>query len=50
MDDPVPTIDFSPSGNTEASYSLEREDVDGEIDLFEPLPALLILFIFFRAV
>lgn len=29
MDDPVPTIDFSPSGNLDASYSLEREDVDG---------------------
>lgn len=29
MDDPVPTIDFSPSGNLDAPYSLEREDVDG---------------------
>lgn len=29
MDDPVPTIDFSPSGSLDASYSLEREDVDG---------------------
>jgi autophagy-related protein 11 len=29
MDDPVPTIDFSPSGNPDASYTLEREDVDG---------------------
>lgn len=29
MDDPVPSIDFSPSGNLDASYSLEREDVDG---------------------
>lgn len=30
MDDPVPTIDFSPSGSLDASYSLEREDVDGD--------------------
>jgi autophagy-related protein 11 len=29
MDDPVPTIDFSPSGNLDAPYPLEREDVDG---------------------
>ena len=29
MDDPVPTIDFSPSGNSDFSYSLERPDVDG---------------------
>ena len=29
MDDPVPTIDFSPSGTQDASYPLEREDVDG---------------------
>ena len=33
MDDIVPTIDFSPSGNTDAPYSLEREDVDGETGL-----------------
>ena len=31
MDDPVPTIDFSPSGNLDASYSLERADVDGDL-------------------
>jgi len=32
MDDPVPTIDFSPSGNLDAqAYSLEREDVDGTL-------------------
>ena len=30
MDDPVPTIDFSPSGTQETSYPLEREDVDGK--------------------
>jgi hypothetical protein len=29
MDDPVPAIDFSPSGNQDAPYPLEREDVDG---------------------
>ena len=29
MDDPVPSIDFSPSGSTESVYSLEREDVEG---------------------
>ncbi|KAF8887526.1 hypothetical protein BD779DRAFT_1526741 [Infundibulicybe gibba] len=28
MDDPVPTIDFSPSGSTDVSYSLERGDVE----------------------
>jgi hypothetical protein len=30
MDDPVPTVDFSPTGNTEAVYSFERSDVDGK--------------------
>jgi hypothetical protein len=30
MDNPVPTVDFSPTGNTEAVYSFERTDVDGE--------------------
>ncbi|KAJ3516909.1 hypothetical protein NLJ89_g837 [Agrocybe chaxingu] len=28
MDDPVPTIDFSPTGGAEAAYSFERSDVD----------------------
>jgi autophagy-related protein 11 len=28
MDDPVPTIDFSPSGGLDLAYLLEREDVD----------------------
>lgn len=28
MDDPVPTIDFSPTGGKDQAYSLEREDVD----------------------
>jgi autophagy-related protein 11 len=31
MDNPVPTIDFSPSGSTDSAYSLERDDVDGWI-------------------
>jgi len=30
MDDPVPTVDFSPTGSTEAVYSFERSDVDGK--------------------
>jgi len=30
MDDPVPTIDFSLSENLDASYALERRDVDGD--------------------
>ena len=30
MDDPVPTIDFSPSGNADSPYSLERDDVDSQ--------------------
>ena len=34
MDDPVPTIDFSPSGSSDFSYSLERSDVDGASSLF----------------
>ncbi|KAJ7635147.1 putative peripheral membrane protein [Roridomyces roridus] len=37
MDDPVPTIDFSPSGNLDAAYSLEREDVDGLIHVLDDL-------------
>lgn len=28
MDEAVPAIDFSPSGSTDAVYSLERVDVD----------------------
>ena len=28
MEDPVPTIDFSPTGGKDHAYSLEREDVD----------------------
>ncbi|TFK38069.1 hypothetical protein BDQ12DRAFT_683909 [Crucibulum laeve] len=37
MDEPVPTIDFSPSGNLDASYSLEREDVDGLLRVLDDL-------------
>lgn len=29
MDDPVPTIDFSPTGSLDSPYALERADVDG---------------------
>jgi autophagy-related protein 11 len=29
MDDPVPSIDFSPAGSAESVYSLGRADVDG---------------------
>ncbi|KAG6916954.1 hypothetical protein DXG01_004503 [Tephrocybe rancida] len=37
MDDPVPTIDFSPSGNLDASYSLQREDVNGLLRVLDDL-------------
>ncbi|KAG5636476.1 hypothetical protein H0H81_007894 [Sphagnurus paluster] len=37
MDDPVPTIDFSPSGSLEGTYSLEREDVDGLLRVLDDL-------------
>ncbi|KAF8218322.1 putative peripheral membrane protein [Mycena galopus ATCC 62051] len=37
MEDPIPTIDFSPSGNLDASYSLEREDVDGLLRVLDDL-------------
>ncbi|KAJ7485843.1 putative peripheral membrane protein [Mycena latifolia] len=37
MDDPVPTIDFSPSGNLDAPYSLERDDVDGLLRVLDDL-------------
>ena len=30
MDDPVPTIDFSPTGPLDLPYSLERPDIDGK--------------------
>ena len=30
MDDPVPTIDFSPTGSSDSVYSFERADVDGK--------------------
>jgi autophagy-related protein 11 len=34
MDEPVPVIDFSPSGSTDSDYSLERVDVDGMLIVF----------------
>ncbi|KAJ7104353.1 putative peripheral membrane protein [Mycena belliarum] len=37
MDDEVPTIDFSPAGKLDASYSLEREDVDGLLRVLDDL-------------
>ncbi|KAG6888139.1 hypothetical protein C0995_010352 [Termitomyces sp. Mi166 len=37
MDDPVPTIDFSPSGNLDSGYSLQREDVNGLLRVFDDL-------------
>ncbi|KAG6830914.1 hypothetical protein H0H87_006837 [Tephrocybe sp. NHM501043] len=37
MDDPVPTIDFSPSGNVDASYSLQREDVNDLLRVLDDL-------------
>ncbi|KAJ6476135.1 hypothetical protein C8R45DRAFT_1102423 [Mycena sanguinolenta] len=40
MEDPIPTIDFSLSGNLGASYSLEREDMDGMLRLHECRAAL----------
>lgn len=32
MEDPVPTIDFSPTGPLDMPYSLERPDIDGRTD------------------
>ncbi|KAF5356786.1 hypothetical protein D9756_006559 [Leucocoprinus leucothites] len=37
MDDPVPTIDFSPTGSTDAAYSLERADVDALVQVLDDL-------------
>ena len=31
MDDPVPTVDFSPSGDMDFVYSFERSDVEGKL-------------------
>jgi autophagy-related protein 11 len=36
MDDPVPTIDFSPSGNVDSPYSLERGDVESQFFIHLP--------------
>ncbi|KAK0203419.1 putative peripheral membrane protein [Desarmillaria ectypa] len=37
MDDPVPTIDFSPSGSSDATYSIERSDIDGLLHVLDDL-------------
>ncbi|KAF9239828.1 putative peripheral membrane protein [Melanogaster broomeanus] len=37
MEDPVPTIDFSPSGSKDFTYSLEREDVDAFLQVVHDL-------------
>ncbi|KAF9443803.1 putative peripheral membrane protein [Macrolepiota fuliginosa MF-IS2] len=37
MDDAVPTIDFSPTGHTDAAYSLERADVDALMRVLDDL-------------
>ncbi|CAL1699479.1 unnamed protein product [Somion occarium] len=37
MDDPVPSIDFSPSGSSESPYSLERGDVDSLMKVLQDL-------------
>ncbi|CAK5282862.1 unnamed protein product [Mycena citricolor] len=37
MNDPVPTIDFSPSGSLDATYSLEREDIDGLFNILDDI-------------
>ncbi|KAH0835892.1 hypothetical protein J3R83DRAFT_9785 [Lanmaoa asiatica] len=37
MDDPVPAIDFSPSGGKDSAYSLEREDVDAFLQVVHDL-------------
>ncbi|KAG6837101.1 hypothetical protein H0H93_014705 [Arthromyces matolae] len=37
LDDPVPTIDFSPSGNLDFAYSLQRDDINGLLRLLDDL-------------
>ncbi|KAH9478358.1 Autophagy-related protein 11 [Psilocybe cubensis] len=37
LDDPVPTIDFTPSGGTDFVYSFERADVDNLIRVLDDL-------------
>ena len=37
LDDPIPTIDFSPTGSTDFSYSLERVDVEGLLHILDDL-------------
>jgi autophagy-related protein 11 len=48
MDDPVPTIDFSPTGSSDSVYSFERADVDGKHCIsktFSPVTLLIPLFL-----
>ncbi|KZT65321.1 putative peripheral membrane protein [Daedalea quercina L-15889] len=37
MDDPVPTIDFSPTGSLDLPYSLERPDIDDLLHVLDDL-------------
>ncbi|KAI0942131.1 hypothetical protein AcV7_002650 [Taiwanofungus camphoratus] len=37
MDDPVPSIDFSPTGSPDSPYSLERADVDGLLKVLDDI-------------
>ncbi|CDO68658.1 hypothetical protein BN946_scf184790.g7 [Trametes cinnabarina] len=37
LDDPVPNIDFSPSGSTDFPYSLERSDIDDLLHILDSL-------------
>ncbi|EAU89419.2 hypothetical protein CC1G_07645 [Coprinopsis cinerea okayama7 len=37
MDDPVPSIDFTPTGSTEFTYSLERPDVEAFLRILDDL-------------
>ncbi|KIY47494.1 hypothetical protein FISHEDRAFT_45285 [Fistulina hepatica ATCC 64428] len=37
MDDPVPLIDFSPTGGQESTYSLERKDIDDVFQILDDL-------------
>lgn len=41
MDDPVPSIDFSPEGSVDSHYSLERKDVEGKSGIGHHLSRLV---------
>lgn len=41
MDDPVPTVDFSPIGSSDSYYSLERSDVDAFLHFMDELDQVL---------